>query len=563
MYLVFLIFLAIGRAQGMTRSCPAAGRSATFALTTNTKVTLEKSQGSLLMCSLVLEEERDSGRYVPVARSYAKRNWEFSGGGFAARLTSAWVCQGDTCEATLPKGTYVLQTRKARDITTTERNAHFLEMASFGPTPSDIATFPRTVRQWVSDQRKEQPTYHREFYRRNANPIWRVHKFEFGAALNPCADLSSWRRSVLTVKDIGKTLQVKRVDDWWELRIEGHLRSMIPGSQFSVGKNGNGDGIDYYICGNQRNLRLGKFTLEVAGKRKPGRKCKVINTLSLDTIQFPDNFTPNQTVTGEFGRLGNSTDTWQRTSDFVPEYVKLISTQNTQCTNIPDDYSGLTAPAFIKTTSNEWLAHNPRIKMMENSLGSPSTDGGFAELSAGETQRCSNAPRTMFNEASCYMAKGQACLPGSTSKTQSFTGAVVCGSRGEVANDPLLGDSWLDVAANKNKRRGAAGLPGDKEASNMSLQREFIWSQVVMTAKDQLRQRTAWALSQIFAVPISSYELNTEYHLSYYDILVKHALGNYRDVLLETTFHPLMGLSLSLLGSQSVGAAFAKTGKLQ
>ena len=24
------------------------------------------------MCSLVLEEERDSGRYVPVARSYAK-----------------------------------------------------------------------------------------------------------------------------------------------------------------------------------------------------------------------------------------------------------------------------------------------------------------------------------------------------------------------------------------------------------------------------------------------------------------------------------------------------------
>ena len=44
---------------------------------------------------------------------------------------------------------------------------------------------------------------------------------------------------------------------------------------------------------------------------------------------------------------------------------------------------------------------------------------------------------------------------------------------------------------------------------------------------------------------------NSERFLSYYDIFVRNSFENYRDVLKEVSYSPLMAESLSFLGSKS------------
>ncbi len=82
--------------------------------------------------------------------------------------------------------------------------------------------------------------------------------------------------------------------------------------------------------------------------------------------------------------------------------------------------------------------------------------------------------------------------------------------------------------------------------------RRFAWWQAAMTGPDQLRQRVAFALSQIFVVSDRVDELADapEGLASYYDVLVRGAFGNYRDLLLEVTLHPVMGLYLSHLNNR-------------
>lgn len=50
---------------------------------------------------------------------------------------------------------------------------------------------------------------------------------------------------------------------------------------------------------------------------------------------------------------------------------------------------------------------------------------------------------------------------------------------------------------------------------------------------------------------IGSQDANSEYFLNYYDIFVRNAFGNYRDVLKEVSYNPLMAENLSFLGSKS------------
>ncbi|GIX36388.1 MAG: hypothetical protein KatS3mg126_2167 [Lysobacteraceae bacterium] len=79
-------------------------------------------------------------------------------------------------------------------------------------------------------------------------------------------------------------------------------------------------------------------------------------------------------------------------------------------------------------------------------------------------------------------------------------------------------------------------------------ERHEEWVRVAVTAPDQLRQRVAFALSEILVVSERSGALegNPTAVASYYDVLVRHAFGNYRDLLQEVTLHPAMGQYLSL-----------------
>src|SRR5688572_31945856 len=80
-------------------------------------------------------------------------------------------------------------------------------------------------------------------------------------------------------------------------------------------------------------------------------------------------------------------------------------------------------------------------------------------------------------------------------------------------------------------------------------QRQELWWRHAITASDQLRQRMAFALSQIFVVSDRSGALvNDAIGLAeYYDILVRHAFGSYRELLAQVSLSPQMGRYLSHL----------------
>src|SRR4029077_4563021 len=73
------------------------------------------------------------------------------------------------------------------------------------------------------------------------------------------------------------------------------------------------------------------------------------------------------------------------------------------------------------------------------------------------------------------------------------------------------------------------------------------WWEQSVTAPDQLRQRVAFALSEILVVSENGVLFDNGRALSsYYDVLLKHSFGNFRNLLEDVTLHPAMGLYLDM-----------------
>ena len=77
--------------------------------------------------------------------------------------------------------------------------------------------------------------------------------------------------------------------------------------------------------------------------------------------------------------------------------------------------------------------------------------------------------------------------------------------------------------------------------------RRFAFWEQALTAPDQLRQLTAYALTQIFVVSdvVGTIFVDPSSTSSYYDMLLNNAFGNFRDILRDVTLHPVMGFYLS------------------
>ena len=76
------------------------------------------------------------------------------------------------------------------------------------------------------------------------------------------------------------------------------------------------------------------------------------------------------------------------------------------------------------------------------------------------------------------------------------------------------------------------------------------WWQQSITASDQLRQRVAFALSEIMVVSdVGALQDNGRALCSYYDTLLDNAFGNFRDLLKNVTLTPAMGLYLNMQGN--------------
>jgi uncharacterized protein (DUF1800 family) len=84
--------------------------------------------------------------------------------------------------------------------------------------------------------------------------------------------------------------------------------------------------------------------------------------------------------------------------------------------------------------------------------------------------------------------------------------------------------------------------------------RRRAWWTVSTSAKDQLRQRAAFALSQIFVTSsVEGTVLAYHYgHCHYYDMLGSYATGNFRNLIEDVSKHPIMGQYLSSLKNRTI-----------
>jgi hypothetical protein len=130
----------------------------------------------------------------------------------------------------------------------------------------------------------------------------------------------------------------------------------------------------------------------------------------------------------------------------------------------------------------------------------------------------------------------------------------ICGSHGEVANDPLQGNTLhLKLATDDGNWVYVKDETFDSAAPQDPID-GMVWQNVNLRAEDQLRQRMAWALSQTFVInetPLYRKKPGNEHFFAYYDIFVRHAFGNYRDVLREVSYSPMMGYMLTFVNSRS------------
>ena len=94
-------------------------------------------------------------------------------------------------------------------------------------------------------------------------------------------------------------------------------------------------------------------------------------------------------------------------------------------------------------------------------------------------------------------------------------------------------------------------LPPPEFMGQLQVDRVDIWFRNSLHGQDQLRQRVAFALSEIMVVSQIGALNNQPFGLaSYYDMLARNAFGNYRDLIEEVTLHPSMGVYLSMLGNE-------------
>ncbi len=210
--------------------------------------------------------------------------------------------------------------------------------------------------------------------------------------------------------------------------------------------------------------------------------------------------------------------------------------------------------------------------------GSSATSGG----SMGQTLIRGNG-QTLSGDAIALLERMQGSSPagGSPGTTAPGTPSAVSASRflmqstfgpvpEEIAEVRSLGFAgWIDQQVAlapsyltpyiEGIKADAAGPRIDRTYNYNELD-NFVFGNNVTTpfarnatgAPDQLRQRMAFALSQILVVSRrdANLEEKPEAMARYYDTLVRHALGNYGELLQDVARHPAMGWYLSHAGNQ-------------
>ena len=130
------------------------------------------------------------------------------------------------------------------------------------------------------------------------------------------------------------------------------------------------------------------------------------------------------------------------------------------------------------------------------------------------------------------------------------TASSIAAATGMTAEQWITQQLALPATTHADKLQNPPGQ--DKPASVSRLE---SWWKIALTSPDQLRQRLAFAWSEIMVVSDQGNGLNNQPVglANYYDVLLQHGTGsngNFRQLLEQVTLSPIMGTYLSHLGNQ-------------
>lgn len=188
--------------------------------------------------------------------------------------------------------------------------------------------------------------------------------------------------------------------------------------------------------------------------------------------------------------------------------------------------------------SGTFYQFDERLRLLDNSFTSPNTvQGSTADFN------CPNPTTSFLNSG--YCTRSSVC------GGNNFDS---CGSPGEVSNDPTLGGRYY---FGKDNSTGSYGGVVDWQYPS-SHSKSMVWLNAVFKATDRLRQRVAWSIAQFIGINEAGLNFNSaqvESYMAYYDIFVRNALGNFRQILKEVSYNPSMGSYLTFMGAQSFASS--------
>lgn len=204
----------------------------------------------------------------------------------------------------------------------------------------------------------------------------------------------------------------------------------------------------------------------------------------------------------------------------------------------------------------------------------------FASIDADHATWTWNSTQAGFGSGSLNLTRlsalsGSDCGPTSNKSAARFlTQASFGPTPTDVASVRSLGyAAWIDaqMAVPPTLQRptieqqiAAQVLIDPRNAQFYRVYRQERWFNSALYAPDQLRQRVAFALSQILVLSeVGALDNNTIGVAEYNDILLRNAFGNYRTLLRDVSLSPMMGTFLTHLRNQKTDWTVNDRGELQ
>jgi hypothetical protein len=498
------------------------------------------------LCTLIrITTDGDTGHrhLTPAGRAYDGHLWEA-----VQPLRLPFECVDAHCVVEIPKFDrnqefYLVSYQHS--LSREQEASRLLQQASFGPTLSGIQAMVAggiSAAQYIQGQMEESPTLHRAYFRRNTQA--RLYEsYSVGKPRHPCEKYSRWRRFAFTVEDRYKRLTVSSEGPPYLLSVDGFVRTevmelntyarasegvLIPGYEGMIcGKGASDD----KVGGESVRITDDKQRCRASGMPNPPLQLResTISVHNITLIALEDD--KLQALNNE--RAGRD------------ELISLAHLDDPLCGLVPSE--GSVKPFFARLHDGSLFMHDPFLELEDNNPENPLREGGQWGSVPGVL--CPSVPRNLMFEDDCVVSDSEDSCSASG---DSGRGSVVCPSPGEVANNPG-GDNLFDIT--RNREADGTGVRTDFEWQRFSL-----WVMVALSANDQLRQRVAWALYLIIPLEANLGDADTESHTAFFDLFVRHAFGNFRDLLRSVAYSPWMAEMLSFENNKSTDYVYRSEG---